>query len=534
MNLTNRDGTAGETATRGTAATPARALMVLGTASHVGKSLVTAALCRIFADDGLRVRPFKAQNMSLNSAATPDGGEIGRAQALQAEAARVPASVDMNPVLLKPMSDQRSQVVVLGRPAGDSEARRYHTERVTALFPIVVAAYRRLASDADVIVLEGAGSPAEINLKAGDIVNLRMAEAAGAACILVADIDRGGMFAALAGTLLLLEPHERALIRAFVVNKFRGDVSLLQPGIDEIVGRLGIPCAGIIPFVHDLDLDEEDGVDFAKRRRRALPFDRDPLPTRRLRVAIVAFPHLANATDFDALEGEPDVQVRYVGDTRDLDAADVLVLPGSKATLADYDWLVAGGFAPAIRAHAAARKPLIGICAGMQMLGKRVADPHGVETGADRLTLGLLELSTILDREKTTRRVRARYGPPRIFGQPIGHRDFDGYEIHQGVTERGANVEPTAVHDFGADGAANDDGSIVGTYVHGFFGNDAFRHAVLAAARSATGLAPSAADAGWQNEREARLAAWSAHVRTNLDMALIARLIGRDMVSEAN
>jgi adenosylcobyric acid synthase len=242
--------------------------MVLGTASHVGKSLIAAALCRIFADRGLLVRPFKAQNMSLNSAATPDGGEIGRAQALQAEAARVPASVDMNPVLLKPMSDQRSQLVVLGRPPGDSDARRYHTERVNALFPIVVAAYERLARGADLIVLEGAGSPAEINLRDGDIVNLRVAAAAGAACLLVADIDRGGMFAALAGTLLQLEPHERARIRAFIVNKFRGDVTLLAPGIDDIVQRLGIPCAGVIPFVHNLELDEEDGRS-ARMPRRA-------------------------------------------------------------------------------------------------------------------------------------------------------------------------------------------------------------------------------------------------------------------------
>ncbi|MGD0473052.1 MAG: cobyric acid synthase [Candidatus Velthaea sp.] len=505
----------------------ARGLMVLGTASHVGKSLIAAALCRIFADEGLRVRPFKAQNMSLNSAATADGGEIGRAQALQAEAARVPASVDMNPVLLKPMSDQRSQVVVLGRPAGDSDARRYHTERVNALFPVVVAAYERLARDADAIVLEGAGSPAEINLKAGDIVNLRMAEAAGAACILVADIDRGGMFAALAGTLLLLEPHERARIRAFVVNKFRGDVSLLQPGIDEIVERLGIPCAGVIPFVHDLGLDEEDGVDFAKRRQRALPFDRDPQPTRRLRVAVVAFPHLANATDFDALEGEPDVQVRFVDTPRDLAGADVLVLPGSKATIADYDWLVEGGFVPAITAHAAARKPLVGICAGMQMLGESVADPHTVEGGGTRATFGLLALTTDLAREKTTRRVRARYEPALLFGQPVSRPAFEGYEIHQGRTARRAGVPPAAVHDFGEDGAADADGMIVGTYVHDFFSNDAFRHIVLACARAAVGLRPAGPGSAWQLEREDRLAGWAAHVRTHLDMALIGALIGR-------
>jgi adenosylcobyric acid synthase len=258
-----------------------------------------------------------------------------------------------------------------------------------------------------------------------------------------------------------------------------------------------------------------------------LPFDRDPLPTRRLRVAIVAFPHMANATDFDALEGEPEVQVRYVDHARDLDAADMLVLPGSKATIADYDWLVDGGFVPAIRAHAAARKPLVGICAGMQMLGERVADPHAIEGGGERATLGLLALTTVLAREKTTRRVRARFVPTRLFGRPATGLDFDGYEIHQGVTERGPQAIPTGVHAFGDDGATGVDGAIVGTYVHGFFGNDAFRHALLEAARSAAGLAPGSLGAAWQRERETRLAAWAAHVRSHLDTGLIARLIGR-------
>jgi adenosylcobyric acid synthase len=276
-----------------------------------------------------------------------------------------------------------------------------------------------------------------------------------------------------------------------------------------------------------LQLDEEDGVDFAKKRRRALPFDRDTLPTRRLRVAVVAFPHLANATDFDALEGEPDVQVRYVDDARDLASADLLVLPGSKATIADYGWLVASGFGPAIRAHAAARKPLVGICAGMQMLGVSVADPHAVEGGGTCATLGLLALTTILSREKTTRRVRARYEPALLFGVPASRPEFDGYEIHQGVTQRGAPLGPTAVHAFGEDGATSADGMIVGTYVHDFFSNDAFRHIVLAAARSAAGLEPGSASSAWQNEREERLAAWAAHVRTHLDMDFIAGLIGR-------
>jgi adenosylcobyric acid synthase len=508
MCISTRGDDPGETAVGG-----ARAIMVLGTASHVGKSLIAAALCRIFADSGLHVRPFKAQNMSLNSAATPDGGEIGRAQALQAEAARVPACVDMNPVLLKPMSDQRSQVVVLGRPAGDSDARSYHTDRVTSLFPVVVAAYHRLADNADVVVLEGAGSPAEINLKAGDIVNLRMADAADAACVLVADIDRGGMFAALAGTLLLLEPHERARIRAFIVNKFRGDVALLQPGIDTIVERLGIPCAGIIPFVHDLALDEEDGVSLETRQRRGAAFEHDDAPTRRLRVAVVALPHLANATDFDALEAEPGVTLRFIRDPQHADAVDMLVLPGSKSTLADYDWLVTSGLADVVRAHARARKPLVGICAGMQMLGESIADPHGVEGGGTRTALGLLPLTTTFAPEKTTRPVAARYVAPLLFGMV--------------PTERGPRALPAATHALGDDGAATADGMVVGTYVHDVFATDVFRHTMLAAARRAVGLAERSSYAWWQAEREARLARWSGHVRAHLDVELIMRLIGR-------
>ena len=244
----------------------ARALMLLGTASHVGKSILTAALCRIFADEGVRVAPFKAQNMSLNSAATPDGREIGRAQALQAEACRIPACVDMNPVLIKPSSDTGSQIVLLGRVWGQVTAADYHTRRVEQLFPAVLESYQRLASQYDLIVLEGAGSPAEINLMAHDIVNLRMAEAAGAACLLVGDIDRGGVFASLLGTLELLDSRERALIRGYAINKFRGDVSLLRPGIEMMAPRLKIPCSGIIPYLHNLGLDEEDGVAVEDRR----------------------------------------------------------------------------------------------------------------------------------------------------------------------------------------------------------------------------------------------------------------------------
>ena len=319
----------------------ARALMVLGTASHAGKSILTAALCRIFADEGYRVAPFKAQNMSLNSAATPDGREIGRAQALQAEACRVPACAEMNPVLIKPSSDTGSQIVLLGRIWGQVTAANYHQRRVEELFPVVLESYKKLASEYELIILEGAGSPAEINLRDHDIVNMRMAHAAGAACLLVGDIDRGGVFASLLGTLELLDPSDRALIRGYAINKFRGDISLLQPGLKMMEPRLGIPCAGVIPFLHDLGLEEEDGVAVEERRsagrvwkdvgaRAAPPLN--PLlrqegtkgwcmssADRALRIAVIALPHMSNFSDFDALAAEPAAALAFVNG---LDAAD--------------------------------------------------------------------------------------------------------------------------------------------------------------------------------------------------------------------
>ncbi len=353
--------------------------MVLGTASHVGKSLLATALCRILADDGYRVAPFKAQNMSLNSAATPDGREIGRAQAMQAEAARIAPTVEMNPLLLKPMSDVGSQIVLLGRVHGVQRAAEYHRRRVDEFFPVVVEAYRNLAARHDVIVLEGAGSPAEINLKATDIVNMRMAEVADAACLLVGDIDRGGVFASLLGTLALLEPHERARVRGFVINKFRGDAALLAPGVAEIQRRIGVPSLGIVPWLHNVGLDEEDGVAFedaprvATRGWSAAVNDR----SRALRVAVVALPYLANATDFAALAAEPSVDLAYAECAADLDGADVVVLPGTKDTLGALRWLE-GGVGEAVRAFAR-RKPVIGICGGYQILGLDVADPYGAK-----------------------------------------------------------------------------------------------------------------------------------------------------------
>jgi adenosylcobyric acid synthase len=494
--------------------------MVLGTASHVGKSIMTAALCRIFADEGVRVAPFKAQNMSLNSAATPDGREIGRAQALQAEACRIPASVDMNPVLIKPSSDTGSQIVLLGRVWGQVTAADYHTRRVEQLFPAVIESYQRLASQYDLIVLEGAGSPSEINLMAHDIVNLRMAEAAGAACLLVGDIDRGGVFASLLGTLELLESRQRALIRGYAINKFRGDVSLLRPGIEMMAPRLKIPCAGIIPYLHNLGLDEEDGVAVEDRRaaRRVWNLALESVD-RPLRVAVVALPHMSNFTDFDPLAAEPSVALAYVTRSEELEHADVIVLPGSKQTIDDLEWLDRSGLASLLIER---QKPTIGICGGFQMLGTRIDDPAGIENGGrpgGREGLGLLPTRTVLTSEKVTRPVTGK--APQVFGQPLQNPEFRGYEIHVGETVYAEGAERFAEIGAKPDGAVSPDGRVLGTYSHGIFDDDAFRHSFVNAARAACGLAPASGMAFVAAEREARLDRLAAHVRAALDIGLI-------------
>jgi len=500
--------------------------MVLGTGSHVGKSLLVTAICRILADDGYRVAPFKAQNMSLNSAATPDGREIGRAQAMQAEAARIAPTVEMNPVLLKPTNDAASQVMLLGRVAGVERACDYHQRRVHELFPIVVAAYRKLEERYDVIVLEGAGSPAEINLKATDIVNMRMAEAADAACLLLGDIDRGGVFAALFGTLALLESHERSRFRGFAINKFRGDPSLLAAGVTEMERRLGIPSLGVVPWLPGVGLDEEDSValeDVPRIASRGWLAAGDGL-SRALRVAVVNLPYLANATDFSALAAEPSIDLAYAERAADLELADLVVLPGTKDTLGALRWL-AGGVGEAVRAFAQ-RKPVIGICGGYQMLGLEVADPHGVESGGVRPGLGLLPVRTVLAREKVTRAVRVRPRPNAFFGyEPVdaGTLEGSGYEIHMGQTKNGPEVSAFAdvLRDGGervVDGAVSPSARVVGTYLHGLFASDQLRWAFVRAARASCRLEPPSRLIAYGAEREARFDRLAAHVRATLDL----------------
>jgi adenosylcobyric acid synthase len=490
------------------------ALMVLGTASHVGKSLLTAGLGRIFADEGFRVAPFKAQNMSLNSAATPDGREIGRAQALQAEACRAVACAEMNPILIKPCSETGSQIVLLGRVWGQVTASDYHRGRVEDLLPTVLESYRTLAARHDLMLLEGAGSPAEINLREHDIVNMRMAHTADAACLLVGDIDRGGVFAALLGTMELLAQEDRARIRAFVINKFRGDISLLRPGVEMIEKRLGIPCAGVVPFLCGLGLEEEDGVAMEDRRtpERAWPRTWDLLKDRPLRIGVVALPHMANFTDFDAFAMEPSVAVAFLTEPEHAEHADVLILPGSKQTLDDLEWLRDRGFADSIQNYPGL---LIGICGGFQMLGFSIDDPSGVESG-----LGLLPICTVMREEKTVRRT---VGETRCWDAP----PFHGYEIHMGETRYMTGAEPFAnIKREGEalpieDGAIACSGRIWGTYAHGLFDDDKFRHVFIETTRRKCGLQQAYEYRNVTAEREARINRWADHLRRSLNLDLL-------------
>jgi cobyric acid synthase CobQ/L-threonine-O-3-phosphate decarboxylase len=492
------------------------AVMFQGTASNVGKSVLCAGLCRVLRRRGVSVAPFKAQNMSLNSGVTPDGLEMGRAQILQARACGLAPEAAMNPVLLKPSSETGSQVIVLGRPVGNMEARTYFA-RKRELFSTVTAAYDDLAARHEVMVLEGAGSPAEINLMAHDIVNMAMAAHAGAAVLLVADIDRGGSFAALAGTMELLPEADRRRVAGFVLNRFRGDPGLLGDGPDFVRRLTGRRVLGVVPHVANLGLPEEDSVSLKAG---------EMLPRRdaELDVAVVDLPHLSNFTDLDALLVEADVAVRLVrvpGELRGDRVPDALILPGSKNTLADLAWLRDTGLAEAAVACAASgRCEVVGVCAGMQMLGERVRDPLGLESGLhDAAGLGLLPLGTELAAEKTLRFVAAVHLPSGCA--------LAGYEIHHGVTrvERGRKtVEAVRREDGQILGYARPDGRVWGSYLHGLFDADLFRRQWLDGLRRAKGLAPAGTVTPY--DIDPALDRLADVVEGSLDMAAVSALLG--------
>lgn len=458
-----------------------RVLMIQGTSSSVGKSLIVAGLCRLFARRGVRVAPFKAQNMSNNAAVCPDGAEIGRAQALQAAAANVAPAADMNPVLLKPEADNRSQVVVLGRVWQTLPARSYY-ERKQFLWSHVVAALDRLRSAYDLILIEGAGSPVELNLKAGDIVNMAIARHACAPVLLVGDIDRGGVFAQLLGTLDLLAPDERSLVRGLLVNKFRGDQRLFADGIRILEQRGGVPVLGVIPYLHDLRLPDEDAVVLESTT-----------PTQTvaasLEIAVIRLPRIANFDDFDPLSRELGIRVRYIDSPSHLGRPHAVILPGTKSTLADLQWLRERGLAEAIIHLAAQGTSVVGICGGYQMLGRTIRDPERVESDVPEASgLNLLPLVTTFAGHKATHRVRARIVAVHGWMAELADTLLGGYEIHLGQTPTDSPwlkiVDRGGTSCCIPDGSTSADGRVWGCYLHGLFANDDFRRAWLTSLRS--------------------------------------------------
>ena len=479
--------------------------MFVGTASDVGKSVITAGFCRLFLQDGYRPAPFKAQNMSLNSYATPEGLEIGRAQAVQAEAAGIPCHVDMNPVLLKPTSDQASQVVVNGRSMGTQTAHEYFQDSDRhELFVAATQAYDRLAARYSPVVLEGAGSISELNLKRRDIVNLRMARHAGAAAYLVADIDKGGVFGSVYGTLALLEPAEKACIKGVIINKFRGDARLFEDGRRQLAELTGVPVVGVLPYFRDIFVEEEDSVALAGKQHAAGPAGR-------VRVAVVLLERLSNFTDFDVLARDFRVDLYYTRDAEQLAAADIVILPGSKNTIADLRTLSHNGLAAAIvRAHRAG-KTVVGICGGYQMLGHSVEDPNGVESSVHAAAgLGLLPVRTVLQEEKTTRQRRFTF-------LDNAATSCQGYEIHLGQTSTEGPPRPVATLDDGTPDGYYAGPRCWGTYLHGILDNPEVIDFLLTPYTSQPAAAPLDV-AAFKNTQYDRLAAL---IRENVDMAHI-------------
>jgi adenosylcobyric acid synthase len=505
----------------------APAIMVQGTASDAGKSLFVTGLCRLFRDEGISVAPFKSQNMSLNSAVTPDGLEIGRAQAVQAAAAGIPPTVEMNPVLLKPEGGARSQVVVMGKPIGSESAWDYDGRR--AYFQdVVTRCLTSLREQHDLVIIEGAGSPAEVNLKDRDVANMYVAKLADAPVLLVGDIDKGGVFASFVGTMAILDPDERDRVAAFVVNKFRGDVALLQPGLDWLQENTGKPTLGVLPYVHGLKIADEDSVSLENRRGRYRPgYDQ-------LDIAVVRLPRISNYDDVLALEHEPKVVVRFVETAEDAEGADLVILPGSKNTALDLAWMRHVGIADVVARRAANGEPVLGICGGCQMLGESIEDPHGVEsTEASVQGLGLLPIRTRFAREKITAKVEARRAASgQLMGDASSDEALGGYEIHMGVVERvgsGASayeiVSRSGVSMSVFDGAVDEAGAVVGTMIHGLMANVSVRADLLTSLARRKGLAyeHGAHDLASADDEYNRLA---DAVRESMDLDMLWRLAG--------
>lgn len=497
----------------------AKTLMLVGASSSVGKSLLATALCRLYARRGVRVAPFKAQNMSNNAMVTPDGGEIGRAQAVQAYASGLEPHVDMNPILLKPEADSRSQVVVEGRPSETLAARDYYT-RKQVLWGSVTAALDRLRLTYDLVIIEGAGSPVELNLKRNDIVNMAIAAYAQSPVALIGDIDRGGVFAQLLGTLWLMADDERALVKGLIVNKFRGDPALFAEGLQILEARSDLPVLGVVPYLHQHGIADEDAVVLETRQPEVVS-------RAAVDIAVVRFPRISNFDDLDPLALEPGVRVRYVDVPEALGQPDAIVLPGTKSTMADLEWMNESGLSAAIRAQANRGVAVVGICGGYQMLGDAIHDPAGLESRRAHMAgMGLLPVVTQFAARKATHQGTARLLARQGFLSSAPDEPLRGYEIHAGRTESTTPLLEIARVDSGEtvfDGAVNEDARIFGTCLHGLFDNDAFRRAWLSSL-------------GWQEQRapgttaslrrEAAFDNLADAVEAALDIARLDRIIG--------
>lgn len=481
--------------------------------SNAGKSILCAGLCRVFRQDGYRVAPFKSQNMALNSFITREGLEMGRAQVTQAEAAGVEPSVRMNPILLKPVADMGSQVIVNGEVRGNMSAAQYYAMKHT-LITDIMAAYESLAAEYDVIVIEGAGSPAEINLKKGDFVNMGMAKLAKAPVLLVGDIDRGGVFAQLYGTIALLDKDERDIVKATVINKFRGDVTLLQDGLVMLEQLTQKPVAGVLPYLN-IDIDDEDSLSERLDRKKVGTI---------LDIAVLRLPRISNFTDFAALEATQGVSVRYVRSPKELGTPDLVVLPGTKSTISDLKWLRQCGLEAAIKKLAAQKIPIFGVCGGYQMLGEHISDAEGTEGGGEIGGMGLLPVATVFTGEKRRTRVA---GQVVFSGGPLAGLSgaaVEGYEIHMGRTTRNGDGGPLVLLENGTEDGCQKE-NVYGTYLHGFFDSASCREALLSALCTRKGASLDAAAFDFKAYKERQYDALAFAIRKHLDMKLIDRIL---------
>ena len=494
----------------------AKAIMIQGTMSNAGKSFISAGLCRIFAQDGYKVAPFKSQNMALNSYITKEGLEIGRAQAMQAQACGIEPVSDMNPILLKPTSQTGSQVIVHGEVVGNMKAADYYANK-KSLIPEVMAAYHRLSRAYDIVVIEGAGSPAEINLKDDDIVNMGMAKMAKAPVLLVGDIDRGGVFASLYGTIMLLEEDERSLIQGMIINKFRGDVDILRPGLKMIEDMVHKPVIGVVPM-EPMDIDDEDSLSERLEQTGV---------GQGLDVAVIRLPHISNFTDFSVFERMDGVSLRYVSRQSQLKVPDLIFIPGTKNTMGDLAWLRQSGLEGAILRCHEAGVPVVGICGGFQMLGQELSDPFGVENGGCMRGMGLLNTKTVFEKVKTRTRIRGQIVRAEGLFEPLSGLGVEGYEIHMGITKNLGGCQPMILLEDGrTDGLAREDFSVFGSYLHGLFDDPKVAGALICRLMAARGIALGELvdEETYQNQQYDKLADL---LRRSLDMEKIYEILER-------